>query len=74
MALDSEPKLTPAQARILARVREKGEASFNGLARRPIEKLVALGLIEVIKYDLILCVKGSGSQGVWSIRVRPKPT
>lgn len=60
--------LTPAQARILAKVRAKGEAKYNGLAKRPIERLVALGLVTADFDLLLLGMKGSG---FWCITVRP---
>lgn len=41
------PELTEPQARLLDRVREEGKLVLNNRARRPLEKLEALGLVDV---------------------------
>ena len=64
------PSLTPAQARILADVREHGQRIYNGRARTPIEALEAHGLVAV-DWDMRPQVKGNGMELVWRITVRP---
>ena len=48
-------KLSPAQARMLRDVREDGERTYNGLARKTVEKLESLGLVtsdfELVPHD-----------------------
>ncbi len=56
--MNISPKLTAPQARYLAEIREAGERSYNGRARRPLEALERAGLIE---YDYALVPRASGS-------------
>jgi hypothetical protein len=64
------PKLSPAQARMLDEVRSAGERTYNGRARRTVERLASLGLVTV-EYDQIAQSKGSGIELVERFRVRP---
>lgn len=67
---DLTPALTPPQARILAQVREHGRRIYNGRARRPVERLEALGLVSV-DWDMRPQTKGNGIELVYAITVRP---
>ena len=63
----TEPVLTAAQARILATVRQQGSHVYNARARRPVERLQALGLVTA-DWDMDLTASG----GVrWRITVTP---
>lgn len=63
-------KLTPAQERYLAEIRQAGVKTYNGRARRPIQALEAAGLISV-DWDMRPHSKGSGIELVEKITVRP---
>jgi hypothetical protein len=65
--------LTASQQRILDEVRQAGERTYNGRARRPIEALEAVGLVDV-SWDSVAHAKGSGIELTQSITVRPAPS
>lgn len=60
--------LTVAQARYLSEIREAGEKRYNGRARRPLEALRQLGLIE---WDFDVYLTSGGSMGGTVFIVRP---
>lgn len=70
--MTDQPGLTAPQGRILADVRRDGQKTYNARARRPIERLEALGLV-LVDWDVDLAVKGSGTYLRWRITVRPAP-
>lgn len=65
-------QLTEPQQRMLRNVIADGQRKYNGRAMRMIERLEALGLVDV-DWDMDLVAKGNGVQGLWRITVKPKP-
>jgi hypothetical protein len=61
--------MTEAQQRILAEV-ASGPRTYNGRARKPIEALERLGLVQV-DWDMRPQAKGNGLELTWRITVRP---
>lgn len=59
--------MTPAQQRLLDRVRADGQVVLNGRARRTVEALERAGLVEV-EWDLVL---HGGGRATERIVVRP---
>lgn len=64
-------KLTKAQERMLAEVRESGKRVYNGRARRTVKALEDAGLVNV-DWDMRPQTKGNGMELVEVITVTPK--
>src|SRR2546423_2630637 len=62
------PDLTPAQSRYLREIQEAGQRSYNGRARKPLEALRIVGLIE---YDFDLVSSGAYGQMTERFTCRP---
>lgn len=62
--------LTPAQERVLQKVREKGVLQLNGLASRTVRALEAAGHITV-EFDLVPHAKGGGLTFTSRYTIRP---
>jgi len=68
MRYDGSWKPTVSQLRLLNEVHAKGIVKKNGLARKPIERLEAQGLVNV-DWDLVIPADG---KTYWIITVTPK--